>query len=91
MNEQSRLEKLRNLGVRLHELQLVQPVAGKSYTSVALNYLFSRHELTRPCGQSLDVTLRSLAEAIVQKHHLKFSRFDSDSIIDYFCRLYRAH
>lgn len=91
MNEQNRLVKLRNLGVRLHELKLVQPMPGKSYTSVALNYLFSRHELTRPCGQPLDVTLRSLAEAIVQKHKLQFSRFDTDSIIDYFCRLYRVH
>ncbi len=48
MNETYRLQKIRNLGVRLQELELVSVTPGLSYTSAALNFLFADHELERP-------------------------------------------
>jgi len=41
MNERDCLQKIRNLGVRLQELELARPQPGKSYTSVALDFLFN--------------------------------------------------
>jgi len=91
MNERYCLQKIRNLGVRLHELELAQPLPGKSYTSAALDFLFSQHQIERPAGAPLDHTLQTLGRALIEKHHLKFQRLDADSVIDYFCRFYRVH
>ncbi|GGW53801.1 hypothetical protein [Alishewanella tabrizica] len=91
MNERYCLQKIRNLGVRLHELELAQPSPGKSYTSAALDFLFSQHQIERPAGAPLDHTLQTLGRALVEKHHLKFQRLDAHSVIDYFCRFYRVH
>lgn len=91
MNEASRLEKIRNLGVRLHELKLVTPEPGKSYASVALNYLFASHDVPRPAGKPLDYTLKTLGDAITVQKNIRFSTLDADAVIDFFCRLYRVH
>lgn len=91
MNERYCLQKIRNLGVRLHELELAKPQPGKSYTSVALDFLFREHQVTRPAGAPLEHTLRTLGQAIVEKHQLKFQKLDANSVIDYFCRFYRVH
>lgn len=91
MNERSCLQKIRNLGVRLHELELTKPVPGKSYTSLALDYLFQQQQLERPAGAPLDYTLQALGKALIEKQQLKFQRLDANSVIDYFCRFYRVH
>ncbi|WP_333607740.1 hypothetical protein [Arsukibacterium sp.] len=91
MNEQHCLQKIRDLGVRLQELKLLQPLPGKSYTTAALNYLYESHQLQRPAGAPLELTLRTLGEAIASKYQLRFQRLDADSVLDYFCRMYRVH
>lgn len=91
MNEQNCLQKIRNLGVRLQELELVQLEPGKSYAATALNFLFADHGVQRPAGAPLDHTLRALGEAIVANRNVRFSRLDPDSVIDFFCRFYRVH
>lgn len=91
MNERHCLQKIRNLGVRLQELELTKPVPGKSYTSLALDYLFQAHQLQRPTGLPLEYTLRTLGQALMKKHQLRFQRLDADAVVDYFCRMYRAH
>ncbi|WP_423187241.1 hypothetical protein ACO1PK_03255 [Alishewanella sp. d11] len=91
MNERNCLQKIRNLGVRLHELELTKPIPGKSYTSMALDYLFQQHQMERPAGAPLEHTLQTLGKALMDKHQLKFQRLDANSVIDYFCRIYRVH
>jgi hypothetical protein len=91
MKETYRLEKIRNLGVRLQELELVSLTPGKSYTSAALNFLFADHELERPCGVGLEPTLKTLGEAIMVKRKVRFTTLDADAVIDFFCRMYRVH
>ena len=91
MNESYRLQKIRNLGVRLQELELVSITPGLSYTSAALNCLFADNELQRPAGVPLEHTLKTLGEAIVEKRKVRFSRLDADAVNDFFCRLYRVH
>lgn len=91
MNEAYRLEKIRNLGVRLHELELVSLAPGKSYASAALNFLFTSHQVERPAGMPLEYTLKTLGEAIAEKRQVRFARLDADAVIDFFCRMYRVH
>lgn len=91
MNERDCLQKIRDLGVRLQELDLARPQPGKSYTSVALDFLFHEHKLERPTGAPLEHTLRTLGLAVMERHQLKFQRLDASAIIDYFCRFYRVH
>ncbi|WP_215395675.1 hypothetical protein [Rheinheimera oceanensis] len=91
MNETYRLQKIRNLGVRLQELELVSLTPGKSYTSAALNFLFADHELERPAGVPLEHTLKTLGAAIVSKRKVRFASLDADAVIDFFCRFYRVH
>lgn len=91
MDERYCLQKIRNLGVRLHELQLTSPVPGKSYTSLALDFLFSEHKIERPAGAPLDHTLQALGRAIMEQHKLEFQKLDANTVIDYFCRFYRVH
>ncbi|GAB2935081.1 hypothetical protein [Rheinheimera gaetbuli] len=91
MNESYRLQKIRNLGVRLQELELVSITPGLSYTSAALNFLFADYQLTRPTGLPLEHTLKTLGEAIVEQRKVRFSSLDADAVIDFFCRFYRVH
>lgn len=91
MKETYRLERIRNLGVRLQELELVSLSPGKSYASAALNFLFADHELERPSGLPLEHTLKTLGEAIIAKRKVRFTNLDADAVIDFFCRLYRVH
>ena len=91
MNERNCLQKIRNIGVRLQELELVQLEPGKSYAATALNFLFADHGAKRPAGAPLDHTLRALGEAIVANRKVRFSTLDPDSVIDFFCRFYRVH
>ena len=91
MNEQHCLQKIRNLGVRLQELELVQLEPGKTYATTALNFLFADCGVQRPAGAPLDHTLRTLGAAIVANRKVRFSTLDPDSIVDFFCRFYRVH
>ncbi|WP_337842739.1 hypothetical protein [Rheinheimera sp.] len=90
MTENRRLQRMRDLGVRLHELRLVSTSAQQSYAAAALNFLFREHQLERPSGVPLEVTLQKLASGLAQKYDLPL-RPDPDKIIDYFCRQYQVH
>ncbi|WNO62056.1 hypothetical protein [Rheinheimera sp. MMS21-TC3] len=91
MSETNRLQKIRNLGVRLHELDLVAMAPNKSYASTALNFLFAAHKLQRPTGVPLEHTLYTLGQAIIANKKVRFSNLDADAVIDFFCRQYRVH
>lgn len=91
MNERNCLQKIRNLGVRLQELELTQPIPGKSYTTAALDFLFREHQVERPAGAPLDYTLQMLGKALLIKNQLDVKRLDANSVVDYFCRYYRVH
>ncbi|CAM3725186.1 hypothetical protein [Rheinheimera salexigens] len=91
MSETNRLQKIRNLGVRLQELDLVALAPNKSYASTALNFLFAVHKLDRPVGVPLEHTLRTLGQAIIASRKVHFSNLDADAVIDFFCREYRVH
>ncbi|WP_419570902.1 hypothetical protein [Rheinheimera sp.] len=90
MTENRRLQRIRDLGVRLHELRLVSTSTQQSYAGAALNFLFREHELQRPSGVPLEVTLLRLAQGLALKYDLPF-RPDPDKVIDYFCRQYQVH
>jgi len=90
MTESYRLQRIRELGVRLQELKLLSAARGQSYAAATLNFLFQQHELERPQGVPLDATLRSLAHGLALKYNLPFHA-DPDRVIDYFCRHYQVH
>ncbi|MGI5309192.1 hypothetical protein [Rheinheimera sp. WS51] len=91
MSETNRLQKIRNLGVRLQELDLVAIAPNKSYAATALNFLFAVHKLERPSGMPLEPSLCALGQAIIRSKQIRFSHLDADAVIDFFCRQYRVH
>ncbi len=90
MNEASRLQRMRELGVRLQELRLLPSHSVNSYAGAALNFLFQHHNIQKPSGAPLDVTLRALATGLAVKHKMT-TRPDPDKVIDFFCRHYQVH
>lgn len=91
MRETNRLQKIRNLGVRLQELDLIALAPNKSYASSALNFLFAVYKIERPTGVPLENTLHTLGQAIITNRKIHFSNLDADAVIDFFCRQYRVH
>ncbi len=90
MNEARRLQRMRELGVRLQELRLLPSHSAHSYAGAAINYLFQHYQLEKPVGAPLDATLRALATGLALKHNIK-TRPDPDKVIDFFCRRYQVH
>ena len=84
MQEHQRLQKIREIGIRLHELGLVSKKAETSYASLAINYLFSLYKIPKPSGASLQETLQQLAEAVVLEHKLAYRRLSADSVLEFF-------
>lgn len=91
MSELNRLQKIRNLGVRLHELNLIDLPANKSYAATTLNFLFAMHKLERPSGIALEPTLRTLGQAIIANRKVYFSHLDADAVIAFLSREFRMH
>ncbi|HCU65139.1 MAG TPA: hypothetical protein DF774_05190 [Rheinheimera sp.] len=90
MQEHQRLQKIREIGIRLHELGLVSKKAETSYASLAINYLFSLYKMPKPTGVSLQETLQLLAEAVVQEHKLAYRRLSADSVLEFFSHRYQV-
>lgn len=81
MSEHHRLQKIRELGIRLQELQLIDVPSNASYASSALNFLFRLYRLSKPAGMRLEDALLLLGQAIIQKHQLPYLRLNADAVL----------
>ena len=96
MTEHQRLQKMRDLGFRLQELQLIRVEVGASYAGAALSYLFNLYQVQKPAGMPLEQTLSILARVVQNHHQLPYRRLTADASIGFFqstfCRdAKRAH
>lgn len=83
MTEHSRLQKIRELGIRLQELQLIEVPAGASYASAALSFLFRLYKLPKPAGMRLEDALAMLGQAIVARHQLPYPRLSGEAVLQF--------
>jgi len=90
MQELQRLQKIRDLGIRLQELQLISRRGDCSYAVLALNYLFGQYQLAKPQGLPLTETLQQLADAVMKRHQLPYRRLTADSVLDFFHQRYQV-
>ena len=60
MTEHLRLQRIRDIGFRLQELQLIRVQAGASYAVSTLNFLFQLYRLPKPAGLTLEQALTRL-------------------------------
>lgn len=90
MQEHQRLQKIRDLGIRLHELQLINRRGDCSYAVLALNYLFGVYQINKPQGKPLTETLQLLADAVMIRHQLPYRRLTADSVLDFFSQRYQV-
>lgn len=90
MLEHQRLQKIRDIGIRLHELQLINRRGDCSYAVLALNYLFGVYQIAKPQGVTLTETLQKLADAVVSHHQLPYRRLTADSVLDFFSQRYQV-
>ena len=97
MSEHQRLQLIREIGLRLQELQLIQRHGDASYAGLALTYLFGLYQQPKPVGLPLQQLLQQLADLVVQDHDWPHRRITADSVLDYFCHRfavaghYRTH
>jgi hypothetical protein len=84
MTEHQRLQKMRDLGFRLQELQLIRVDAGASYAGAALNYLFNLYQVPKPAGMPLEQTLSILARVVLHRHQLPYRRLTADAVLEFF-------
>ena len=90
MLEHQRLQKIRDIGIRLHELQLINRRGDCSYAVLALNYLFGQYQLVKPQGVPLTEMLQQLADAVMKRHQLPYRRLTADSVLDFFSQRYQV-
>jgi hypothetical protein len=90
MQEHQRLQKIRDIGIRLHELQLISRRADCSYAVLALNYLFGVYQIAKPQGVPLSEMLQHLADAVTKHHQLPHRRLGADTVLDFFSRRYQV-
>ena len=84
MTEHQRLQKMRDLGFRLQELQLIRVEVGASYAVAALSYLFNLYQVQKPAGMPLEQTLSILARVVQNRHQLPYRRLTADAVLDFF-------
>jgi hypothetical protein len=84
MTEHQRLQKMRDLGFRLQELQLIRVEAGASFAGAALTYLFNLYQVQKPAGMPLEQTLSMLARVVQQRHQLPYLRLTADAVLEFF-------
>jgi hypothetical protein len=84
MTEHQRLQKMRDLGFRLQELQLIRVDAGASYAGAALSYLFNLYQVPKPAGMPLEQTLSILARVVQHRHQLPYRRLTADAVLEFF-------
>jgi hypothetical protein len=85
MSEHQRLQLIREIGLRLQELQLIRRQGEGSYTGLALTYLFGMYQQPKPVGLPLHQTLQQLADLVVHANDWPHRRLTADSVLDYFC------
>ncbi|MBU1436667.1 MAG: hypothetical protein KJ930_17565 [Gammaproteobacteria bacterium] len=90
MQEHQRLQKIRDIGIRLQELQLVSRRGDCSYAVLALNYLFGVYQIAKPQGLPLAEMLQHLADAVMTRHQLPYRRLTADSVLDFFSQRYQV-
>lgn len=90
MTEHLRLQRIRDIGFRLQELQLIRVQAGASYAVSTLNFLFQLYRLPKPTGLTLDQALSLLGTAIIAKHHLPYARLSVDGVLQFFSQRFQV-
>lgn len=90
MTENLRLQRIRDIGIRLQELQLIRVPAGSSYAVCALNFLFQLYRLPRTAGMSLEQSLSLLGTAVIAKHQLPYARLSVDGVLQFFCQRFQV-
>lgn len=90
MTEHIRLQRIRDIGIRLQELQLIRVQAGASYASSALNFLFQLYQLPKPAGLTLEQALGLLGTAVINRHQLPYARLSVDGVLQFFCQRFQV-
>ncbi len=90
MTEHLRLQRIRDIGFRLQELQLIRVQAGSSYVSSALNFLFQLYRLPKPTGITLEQALTQLGAAVIARHQLPYARLSVDGVLQFFCQRFQV-
>ncbi len=90
MSEHQRLQLIREIGLRLQELQLIRRQGEGSYAGLALSYLFALYQQPKPVGLPLQQLLQQLAELVVSANDWPHSRLTADSVLDYFCHKFEV-
>lgn len=90
MTEHLRLQRIRDIGFRLQELQLIRVQAGSSYAVSTLNFLFQLYRLPKPAGLTLDQALTLLGTAVIARHQLPYARLSVDGVLQFFCQRFQV-
>jgi hypothetical protein len=90
MTEHLRLQRIRDIGFRLQELQLIRVQAGASYAASTLNFLFQLYRLPKPNGLTLEQALSQLATAVIARHQLPYTRLSADGVLQFFCQRFQV-
>ncbi len=90
MTEHIRLRRIRDIGFRLQELQLIRVQTGASYAVSAINFLFQLYRLPKPTGQSLEQILTQLGAAVIARHQLPYARLSVDAVLQFFCQRFQV-
>jgi hypothetical protein len=90
MTEHLRLQRIRDIGFRLQELQLIRVPAGSSYAVSALNFLFQLYRLPKPAGLTLEQALSQLGTAVIARHQLPYARLSVDGVLQFFCQRFQV-
>ncbi len=90
MTEHLRLQRIRDIGFRLQELQLIRVQAGSSYVSSTLNFLFQLYRLPKPTGITLEQALTQLSTAVIARHQLPYARMSVDGVLQFFCQRFQV-
>ncbi len=90
MTEHLRLQRIRDIGFRLQELQLIRVQAGASYAVSTLNFLFQLYRLPKPAGLTLEQALTRLGTAVIAKHQLPYARLSVDGVLQFFSQRFQV-
>ena len=90
MTEHLRLQRIRDIGFRLQELQLIRVQAGASYAASTLNFLLQLYRLPKPAGLTLEQALTRLGTAVIAKHQLPYARLSVDGVLQFFSQRFQV-
>jgi len=90
MTEHIRLQRIRDIGFRLQELQLIRVQAGASYAASTLNFLFQLYRLPKPSGISLEQALILLGKAAIVRHQLPYASLSAEGVLKFFSQRFQV-